>query len=62
MRLRVARRDDKEKITSGSIELLEGRHIHARAPKNEKRGQGVFPAAAAAPTDPSFRDTQLNGQ
>jgi len=23
---------------------------------------GLFPAAAAAPTDPSFRDSYLNGQ
>jgi hypothetical protein len=42
MRLQVARRDDKEKVTSGSIELLEGRYIHAHAPKRKTR-PGDFP-------------------
>ena len=53
----------------GSIEHLEGRpkgrggsSDRMPALQKSKSGPGIFPAAAAAPTDPSFRDTQLKRQ
>ena len=46
----------------GSIAAGETVDQEWRAAKTKPRPQGFFPAAAAAPTDPSFRDSYLNNQ
>jgi hypothetical protein len=46
----------------GSIAASERVDRDWRAAKTKPRPQGLFPAAAAAPTDPSFRDSYLNNQ
>ncbi len=46
----------------GSIAAGETVDQEWRAAKTKPRPQGFVPAAAAAPTDPSFRDSYLNNQ
>lgn len=46
----------------GSIAVGQGVAQNSQAAKTKTAAAGIFPAAAAAPTDPSFRDSYLNNQ